>query len=42
MLMSMMFMTTDRKMTFESMGKTLCSRASFRLLPSREDTSNVF
>ena len=31
-----------RKMTFESMGKTLCSRASLRLLPSREDTSNVF
>ena len=30
------------KITLESMGKTLCSRASLRLLPSRVDTSNVF
>ena len=28
--------------TLESIGKTLCSRASLRLLPSRVDTSNVF
>ena len=42
MVMMILMMMKNEKTTFESMGKTLCSRTSLRLLPSRVETSNVF